>query len=126
MNAKSLSILLASSILLGGCTTLGFGPSVDPIEVKTVAVAKEPLSLPDPRVVKPKNVEWFIITPENVEEVLAELSDKGYDVVLYGLTDDGYENLSMNMAQLRAYIVQQKEIIRLYREYYEPEKEIVE
>ena len=43
--------------------------------------------------------------------------------MLFGLTDDGYEALSKNFAQIRAYMLQQDEIIRSYKEYYESTKD---
>ena len=42
--------------------------------------------------------------------------------MLIGLTDEGYETLSLNFAQIRAYMIQQNEIINAYKEYYEPQK----
>jgi hypothetical protein len=42
--------------------------------------------------------------------------------VLFALTDDGYEELSIDIAQIRALIAQQRDIIIRYREYYEPKK----
>ena len=44
---------------------------------------------------------------------------EGIDKVLFGLTDEQYENLAKNNAQLRAYIVELREILKQYREYYE-------
>lgn len=120
-NVKNLSILLLTSLLLGGCSSLSWN-SVKPIEVKTVAVEKTPLNLKESPPVQPKNIKWFVITPENAEEVFQELKDKKYDVVLYGLTDDGYEDLSMNLAKLRKYIIEERAIIKAYKEYYEPVK----
>jgi hypothetical protein len=39
--------------------------------------------------------------------------------VLFGLTDDGYETLSLTMAELRNFIAQQRAVTTKYREYYE-------
>jgi hypothetical protein len=41
-------------------------------------------------------------------------------MVLFGLTDDGYEMLAFTMAELRNFIAQQRAITTKYREYYEP------
>jgi hypothetical protein len=43
-------------------------------------------------------------------------------MVLFALTDDGYEELATDMAQIRAFVSQQREIMVKYREYYEPKK----
>ena len=67
-------------------------------------------------------VNWILITEDNHAEVFAQLKGKNADVVLFGLTDDGYETLSKNFAQIRAYIIKQNEIIAQYKKYYE-EKE---
>ena len=124
-NAKIWLAILLSSFVLTGCASFDFfgGPKVKPIEVKTVAQDKVPLSLKEPSPLEPRKVEWFIITPENANEVFAELEKKKYDVVLFGLTDDGYENLSLNMAEIRAYILKQRAVIKSYKDYYEPPKE---
>jgi hypothetical protein len=63
-----------------------------------------------------------LITPQNAEEVWARLKEKNADLVLFGLTDDGYEELAMTMVELRNLIATQRQIIIKYKEYYEPEK----
>lgn len=124
MNVKNLLILLASSFILSGCSAFGLfgGPDVKEIQVKSVTVEKTPLNLDYPTPLKPKKIQWFVITPENYEEVFANLEKKKYSVVLYGLTDDGYQHISSNLAELRAYIMQQRNIIKAYKDYYEPKK----
>jgi hypothetical protein len=42
--------------------------------------------------------------------------------VLFGLSDDDYELLSKNFAQIRAYMIQQGMTLEQYREYYEPKE----
>ena len=64
-------------------------------------------------------VNWILITEDNYADVFAELKGKNTDGVLFGLTDDGYETLSKNFAQIRAYIIKQNEIIKQYKNYYE-------
>jgi hypothetical protein len=117
VNAKNLSIAF-SVILLGGCSL--FGDSVEPVIVETREVERVRLELIDPEPVKLSRVEWVVITPENIDEVFEEFQNNNYDLVVFGLTDEGYENLSVNMAEIRKYIVDQKSIISAYKQYYEP------
>jgi hypothetical protein len=120
-SVKTWLILAVSSIALSGCASFDFfgGPKEKPIEIKTVQQDKVKLNLQEPQAVSTRKVEWFVITPENANEIFAELEKKKYDVVLFGLTDDGYENLSLNMAELRSYILKQRALIKSYKEYYE-------
>lgn len=68
-------------------------------------------------------VEWVIITKDNYQKVFDDLLKKKTDVVLFGLTDDGYEQLAINFAQIRKYIILNRSVLMKYKEYYEPEKE---
>lgn len=107
---------------LSGCAWLPWWKSEDPIVINKKAVERTPLALPDPSPVRPTAVEWLVVTPENVDKVWELLKKKNADLVLFAVTDDGYETLATDMAQIRNYMAQQREIIIRYREYYEPKK----
>lgn len=126
MNVKhlsTLSVILITSLLFTGCSWNLFGPDIQ--EVKTIkkAVEKTPLNIQGPKPLKLKNVKWTIITPENAEKVFEELEKSNTDKVLYGLTDDGYQDLSKNFVKIRKHIFQQQMIIGVYKDYYEKPKE---
>lgn len=126
MNARLLPILITLPLLLNGCASFSlFGSSkVKPVTVETKAVERTPLNLKDPSPLKPQKIEWVVITPENSEEVWAKLKNQKKDLVLFGLTDDGYEDISINMMEIRNFIDKQRTIIIKYKEYYEtPRKE---
>lgn len=116
--------LLCLLINITGCASFKFwsDDEVKPLEVQTKAVERTPLNLSEPPQIKPRTPTWYVVTPENVEEVWAKLKDKNADLVLFAVTDDGYEELAVTMAEIRAYIKSQKMIIIKYKEYYEPEK----
>lgn len=121
LRTLGISLLLVSS--LTGCASFGlFGNRVKPVQIETKAVERTRLNLADPAPLSPKPVEWILITPANAEQIFADLKAKNTDLVLFGLTDDGYESLSITMAELRNLIASQRQIILKYREYYEPDK----
>ena len=117
-----ISLLLVSS--LTGCASFGnlFGERVKPVQIQTKAVERSRLDIPMPNPVVAKNIEWTIITPENAEQIWAKLKESNTDIVLIALTDDGYEQLAVTIAELRNMIAAQRQIIIKYKEYYEPEK----
>jgi len=109
--------------LISGCSILPkWSSSVAPIEVKTVAQEKTRLNLREPAPLEARDIQWIVITPENAEAVFQKLREENVDAVLIGLTDIGYEQLSLTMAEIKNYIAQQKAIIVKYKEYYEPPK----
>lgn len=101
-----------------------FGSSkpVEPIQVVTVPLEKTPLALENPQPLRLKPVNWIVITPQNWEEVFKQMQSKEQNLVLFGLTSDGYQSLSVTIAELRNLINTQRIIIEKYKEYYEPKK----
>ena len=118
---KSIIAIIIAASMLQGCALLGW-KALEGIEIKKKAVDRTPLNLADPQPLKPTAPQWRVITPENQAQVFAELKSKNIDQVLFALNDDGYEELSVDIAQIRALIAQQRDIIVKYREYYEPKK----
>lgn len=104
-------ILIASAV--SAC-----GPKTQPIEISTTPVTKPVLVLPEADPIKNRPVEWIIITRENYEQVFAKLEREGKSVVLFGVTDTGYENLALNLNDIRTHIQQKNAIIVAYQNYY--------
>lgn len=104
---------LTMLIFLSGCSA-----KVEPIEIKTTPVNTPVLSVPNADQIITRPVEWIIITENNYEQVFDRLRKENNDVVLFGITAKGYENLSLNIADLRTHIEQKNAIIIAYKRYY--------
>ena len=70
-----------------------------------------------------ENLKWIIITSENAEEVFKRLEESGIDPVLWGLTDQDFELLAKNFAQIRNQLKITNDLLDKYKEYYEGELE---
>lgn len=116
--------------MLSGCASLPDWMTgrkkVEPIVVQTKPLEKTPLALENPQPLRLQHVEWIVITPENWEEVFKQMQSKDQNLVLFGLTSDGYQSLSLNIAELRNMLNTQRIIIEKYKEYYEPAKPKIE
>ena len=112
-----LPLLILTTFLISSCS------SVKELEVFKTEVPRAKLDLPDPETPIVTELDWIIITSDNAEEVFAKLKEKNIDPVLFGLTDDDYETLAVNFAQIRAYMIKQKITLDQYREYYESDTE---
>jgi len=88
------------------------------IEISAVPVEKPTLVVPKADTLDLRKVEWAVLTPENFEKKTSELFEQGNPIVFFALTERGYENLSLNINDLRTYIEQQKRIIVAYENYY--------
>ena len=66
-------------------------------------------------------MDWVVITADNQGAVFAKLLKNRQDAALFGVTDDGYETLSLNLAHIRKYITKLRSTLQHYRDYYEPE-----
>ena len=117
-NVLGFGLILA---ILSGCTSMP-----QKIEVSAKPVDKPELVLPDADGIRMKDVEWVLITPENFEEKVAEIQATGRPVVFFALTDEGYENISINFSSIRAYIQQQQAIIAAYENYYKSANEALD
>ena len=113
---KKYIMLMVAVIFLAGCSMT---PKIKQIEVSTTAVEKLPLSLPSPQPLELQEVEWIIVTEENIEEVWQLLRDKNEGIALFALRHGDYERLALNIKDIRATIGEYVVVLKQYREYYE-------
>ena len=109
-------VLIASFglFLLSGCGN----NAQKMIEISTSPVQKPELTVPNADQLNLRDVRWVVITKDNFQEKTQELFRNGEPVVFFALTERGYENLSMNINDLRTHIEQKNNIIMAYRGYY--------
>lgn len=106
-----LAVIGVCALILTGCSETAR------VLDKPVLVERAELIVPPVQPVSQTEMKWVVITPENYATKVQELSGKG-DVVLFALTSNGYQALSMNVAELRKHIQQQNAVIAAYKEYY--------
>ena len=104
-------------ILLSSCAA-----GVKVIDTYKIEKKREPLDLNMPTHLELQDVDWIIITKENADEVFEKIkNEKNGDYALFALTDNGYEKLALNFADIRNKIAEQRQIILSYKDYYESE-----
>lgn len=125
--AKTLTVsvlgFLILSILASGCS-LNSQPRE--IQVSSTAVERTQLVLPRADEIRLRGIEWIVITPDNIDEVFNRAKEAGRPVVFFALTDKGYEDLGLNISDIRAYMQQQKTIMAAYEDYYEQTQETLD
>ena len=106
--------LLIPTIFLSSCSSV---PKV--VTYKSAPIDKPDLILPDTSVLALRDVDFIIVTVDNMDEVISELQKVNSNIALFALTDVGYENLSLNNAEILKLLSQQRSIIAAYKSYYE-------
>lgn len=109
-------VLLPSIVFLAACGSSTKIEPVKPVEVRTIEVQKPAPVVPTVDQLRLREVKWVVITPENAEEKFKEI--KTGEAVYFALTTDGYENIALNLSDVRALIDQQKKIIAIYESQY--------
>ena len=109
---------VASLLILSGCT----GRQPEP-EIKTVTTVQK---ITVPIVARPKpidlvDVQVYVVNKDNLDDFVKEFTAKHGEFAVVALSIDGYENLALNIADLRRYINQQTDIIVYYEDSMKPD-----
>ena len=95
-------------------------------EKETVTVAKIVKPVIEvkerPKGVKMLPVKFYVVTEKNYEEFKERFKKENGEYVFYAMSVPDYENLALDIAELRRYIEQQKEIIIYYEKAVTDEK----
>ena len=113
---KMRAILISMCILI--LTNCSLIPKAQPVKVVTVAEPVPMYHPPLPLEVQLVDIEWEILTPKLMNEYLSELESGSAPArAYYTLTSKDYENLSMNMAEIKRYLKDTLHVIEFYRDY---------
>ena len=119
-NYLKVSSLLLLSLIVSSCTSW---PKFTQIEVQTVEVERNIPIQNRPRQLNLSNITWYVVTEENFEEFKKRYEKENGMFLFYVISVRDYETLSLNMAEIKRYIEQQKQIIIYYEKAIIPEKE---
>lgn len=107
--------IISCLLFITNCSMM---PTAKPVEVVTIA---EPVPLyhpPLPLEVGLVDIDWEILTPDLMKEYLEDYENGSAPAIAYySLTTKEYENLSMNMAEIKRYLRDTLSIVKYYRDY---------
>jgi len=118
MNFGKILLLLLPLTLTAGCSSLNREPEIVTV-TNTVKTTVPIVNRPQP--VQLNDIKIYVVTQENLEEFIEEFQAKNGKTAWVSLSVKDYENLSLNFAELKRYIEQQKEIIVYYEEAVKPD-----
>lgn len=113
-----ISLLIA---ITSGCSSIPL--STKPVEVVTIAEPVPMYHPPLPLELQLVDIDWQVLSPALMKEYLADLeSGSAPPSAFYSLSSKEYENLSMNMAEIKRYLRDTLSIVEYYREYDKPKE----
>ena len=87
------------------------GLAVKELQSYKIEKKREPLDLPMPEPLSLVDVEWIVVTKDNVDEVMEKVKAEGGDAALFAVTDEGYKKLSTNFADIRNKLYETNQIL---------------
>ena len=109
--------------LTTGCSLLS-----KPEEVVVTQVVYKAPNIPlqrSPRPISMSDVKWYTVTTDNIDEFEKNFESDNGDLVFFAISVPHYENLSLNLADIKRYIKQQKAIIVYYEDQITKSKESI-
>lgn len=122
-----LSLLLSSALLISGCSLLQT-PEKEIVIQNQIVDKKIPLQTA-PKPVTLGQTKFYVVTTENFDEFIETFKKENGDPwVFYAMSVRSYETMSVNVAEIRRYLEQQKAIIVYYENAItsKPKEEVVE
>ena len=106
--------LLVVPLLTTGCSLLS--RPEERIITRTVVQAPNIPLQPSPRPVNMIDIKWYTVTTDNIDEFEKNFENDNGDLVFFAISVPHYQNLSLNLAEIRRYLEQQQSIILYYEE----------
>ena len=104
------------------CVGILFLVGCSPTRVAVQPAERIPLNLNHPTPLQLQKVEFVVSHKDNSEAVFSDLEKKKMEPVLFCLTGVDYKALAVNISDIKDYIILQRKVIDLYKEYYEGNK----
>ena len=112
-STMSVLILLTLTISLSACSR-----TPRELEYTPQPIDRPELILPVSEELRLSKIDWIIITPDNATEEFDKIKASGKPVVVYALTNSGYEALALDMSKILKKLSEQNAIIVAYEDYY--------
>jgi len=119
-NYLKVSSFLLLFLIVSSCSTWD---KLTRIEVQTIEVERNIPLQNRPRQLNLSNITWYVVTDQNFEEFKEKFIKQNGEFLFFTLSVRDYETLALNMADIKRYVTQQKQIIIYYEKALSPKEE---
>ena len=106
-------------LLSSGCSNF---KDILPVEIRTVEVERKIPTQPRPRPVKLSDIHFYVVTEDTFPAFKVRFEKENGDLLFYAISVRDYETLALNMAELKRFLEQQKQIIIYYEKAVAPKE----
>ena len=111
MNKLIITLLV---LTMTGCSV--FRKPEEVVVTNTVIKAPDIPLQPQPRPINMIDIKWYTVTTDNIDEFEKNFENDNGDLVFFAISVPHYQNLSLNLAEIRRYLEQQQSIILYYED----------
>ena len=106
--------------LLSSCAEF---KKVLPVEIKTVEVERKVPTQGRPRPISLNKIHFYVVTEDTFASFKKRFEKENGDLLFYAISVRDYETLALNMAEIKRFIEQQKQLIVYYEKAVTPNPE---
>ena len=110
---KVVVVTVVAGLFLAGCSGMMRKPETE-IKVVTKIVPTTIPTVSQPKPIQLNDTRVWVVTEDNLDQFIADFKEQYGEVAFVALSMRDYENLALNIGDLKRYIGQQKEIIVYY------------
>jgi len=110
-------LFLLPLFLLSSCSSF---KKILPLEIRTVEVERKIPTQNRPRPVSLNNLHFYVVTEDTFVAFKQRFVKQNGDFLFYAISVRDYETLALNMAEIKRFIQQQKQIIIYYEKAVAP------
>ncbi len=115
----SLLLIIPLFLLISACSSW---PKLKTIEIQTVEVERVIPTQNRPRPINMNDIKFYVVTTDTFEEFKTRFEKDNGEFLFYAISVRDYETLALNMAEIKRYIEQQKQIIIYYEKAVKPKE----
>jgi hypothetical protein len=110
-------------LLLSSLTACSLFSKPEKVVVTQVEYVERTIPIqPRPKPVTLYDIEFYAVTKENIDEFIERFEKAEGSLVFFAISVPDYENIALNMGELRRFIESQSAIILYYEENANPKK----
>ena len=111
-------------LLLSSLTACSLFSKPEKVVVTQVEYVERTIPIqPRPKPVTLYDIEFYAVTKENIDEFIERFEKAEGSLVFFAISVPDYENIALNMGELRRFIESQSAVILYYEENANPNKE---